>query len=331
MPLNFVAVDDGVEDDPKLLALAQALKVPRSTAFWWWFRWNRLIVHKGNHLSGSLPKTYGAVDIAAFLEFRGSARRLIDAMKKHGWIVFKKGRGFSYPSWTETTTGRYAHRREGDRLYRERQRADSRASAFAQSDDVGRQSADTQADGRATSTRQSEGRNQGRISDLPPDPPPSGGDSVADARWEWLNQHAPTPQDRDFCKKRLASMSEEDWGLVTRSYGLLSEPGASISKKNRRALHWSTDAFLRKQGYLRFRVRERPTRTTATRRDANGASSPITGVEKRLAESDAFILELLEDPEVSAETKEAWRERWCAKPENQGRQPPWDRREQGVS
>src|SRR4051812_36853863 len=96
--LNFVAADDGLEEDPKLRTLAKILKERRSTAFWWVMRWQRLILQKGNHLSGALPKTYTAHDIATFLDFNGPPHRLIDAMKRQGYLSFKKGRGFCYPA-----------------------------------------------------------------------------------------------------------------------------------------------------------------------------------------------------------------------------------------
>jgi len=85
--LNFVAAEDGLEEDPKLLGLARILKVPRGMAFWYVLRWQRLILRRGNHMLGSLPKNFRAEDVAGFLEFRGNPRRLIDAMKKQGLVL----------------------------------------------------------------------------------------------------------------------------------------------------------------------------------------------------------------------------------------------------
>ena len=173
--LNFVAADDGLEEDPKLLTLARLLREPRSTAFWYVMRWQRLILQKGNHLSGALPKSYTAEDIATFLDFKGDPRRLIDAMKRQGYLVFKKGRGFCYPAWGDTTTGRYACRREEERLRKETERRNRRSANAGRSSDVLGLSADERPEGPRTVDGQSTGRKQGSTEDLPPDPPPGGG------------------------------------------------------------------------------------------------------------------------------------------------------------
>lgn len=318
--LNFVAADDGLEEDPKLLTLAVLLKVPRSTAFWYVMRWQRLILRSGNHVSGSLPKSYTSTDVAAFLDFKGDPRRLIDAMKRQGYIAFKKGRGFFYPAWRETTTGRYAHRREGDRLYRERQRTESRSTVGRPSADVVRLSADSQGDGRTTSQRQSIGTKQGNSSDLPPDPPLAGGASLADSRWEWVNEHAQTPRNRDVCKRILEKLSDEDWDLVRRAYTM---PTSTIPQKNRRCVAGPTDLFLQRQDFLRFRPPKRPTKTGSARAAPNSGADPLADVEKRLAAADAFMLELQQDPDRSEAEKKEWRERWRADPQNRDRRPPW--------
>ena len=194
MALNFVAIDDGLEDDPKLLTLARILKVPRPMAFWFVFRWLRLILQKGNHISGSLPKSYTGADVATFLEFKGDPRRLIDAMKRQGYVSFKKGRGFFYPGWKEGTTGHYAFKRAEDRIRKEEERRSRRETVVRPSADVLGSSSNRPQDSPRTINGQSTGRNEGSSSDLPPLAPPAGGDSVADARWDWLFEHAPTPQ-----------------------------------------------------------------------------------------------------------------------------------------
>jgi hypothetical protein len=320
--LNFVAADDGLEEDPKLLTLGRILKVPRSTAFWFVMRWQRLILQKGNHLSGTLPKSYTAADIATFLDFTGDPRRLVDAMKRQGYLSFKKGRGFCYPAWRETTSGRYACRREEDRLRKETERRNGRSAVAGPSAGVLGPSSDGRRVGPKTVEGQSTERKQGSTTDLPPDPPPGGGDSFADARWDWLNQHAPTPQNRDSCKRLLATMSPEDWALVQRSFGLLRDPASSISKKNRRVLSWPTDQFLRKQAYLRFGPKERPTRTPP-RQPSRPTPVSFEDLEQRLRASDAFYRELLNDPEVPEEKKAEVRSRWLSEPGNANRAPPW--------
>ena len=321
--LNFVAADDGLEDDPKVQTLARLLKVSRPMAFWFVIRWQRLILQRGNHVMGSLPKNYTGDDIAAFLDFKGGARRLTDAMKKQGFLSFKKGRGFFYPGWSDTTTGRYASRREEDRLWHEQKRKEGRSSVARPSADVVRPSADTSSDGRTTSSRHPIVRKEETSAELPPDPPPPGGPSLADARWDWLLEHAPTPQDSGFCKRLLGPMSIDAWDLVRGAYNRPSQPGASISKKFLRVLAWPTDQFLKKEAYLRFRPRKRPDRRATTSSTPAGAMDTLAEIENRHLDGDAFLVGFLRDPDRPEAKKQEARERWLAEPANKGRQPPW--------
>jgi hypothetical protein len=325
--LNFVAIEDGLEEDPKLLGLGKLLGVPRQIAVWYVFRLRRLILRSGDHLHGSLPRNVTVDDIASFLDFKGSSRRLVDALKSQGYLGFRKGRGFYCPGWRETTTGHYAWRREEDRLWHERRRLLKRASPERLSLDVVRQPGDTSSDRVTTSERIRTESNESSGAERPPDPPPVGGDSLADARWKWLEEHAPTPQNRDACKRILGPMSEQDWALVQRSYGLLRGPGTSISKRNRRPLYWPTIRFLREQAYLRFGGIGRPARTPPKPRPSppRGESFDAVGEDlaRRLVGADAFVTDMLRDPELSEEKKAEARERWLANPENAGRVPPW--------
>jgi len=321
--LNFVAAEDGLEDDPKLRGLAKTLRVPRPMAFWFVMRWRRLILARGNHLSGFLPKNYAKHDIAAYLEFSGDAERLVDAMKSQGFMACKKGRGYFYPEWRDTITGRYAHRRELDRLAHDQKRQATRAAPGRQSDDVGRRSVDTPADGRTTSSEDQRGSNEGNGAGRPPDPPPAGGDSVAGARWQWLLDNAPTCQNSRGCTEILRGMAPADWELVMAAYRHLETGAPSISKKNRRVLEWPTDQFLRKQAYLRFRPKQRPTRKAAMVQTAEAVD--VDKVEKRVRQeaADTFLRQLLSDPDQPASHKEAAKERWLAEPTNLNRAPPW--------
>ena len=137
--------------------------------------------------------------------------------------------------------------------------------------------------------------------------------------------------DSRACKAILGSMSVEIWGLVQRAYTLIEQPDASISKKNRRVLYWPTDQFLRKEAYLRFLPRKRPTRT-APRPIA--AVDALADIERRLAGSDRFLMESLCDPDESVAKKQERRERWLADPVNKNRPRPWEGiplHENGVS
>ncbi len=326
--LNFVAAEDGLEDDPKLKTLARLLKVARPLAFWFVMRLRRLILTTGNHLSGFLPKNYGSNDIAAYLEFEGAAQRLIDAMKKQGYLGYKKGRGFFYPGWSDLTTGRYACRRERDRQSKVESRK-SESSAWLAVSKFLIPAADASSDRRATSSPDPTGRKKESNPELPPDPPPTGGACLADARWDWVQEHAPTPQNSRVCKAILGAMSVETWDAVQRAYSLIGQPGASISKKNSRVLNWPTDQFLRKEAYLRFLPRKRPTRTKPVT-----AMDTLAELERRQADGDAFLMDFLRDPDQPDAKKQQRRERWLADPVNQDRKRPWEgipAQENGVS
>jgi hypothetical protein len=321
--LNFVAIEDGLEDDPKLLGLGKLLRVDRPHAVWYVLRLRRLILRSGDHIHGSLPKNITADDIASFLEFEGNSRRLVDALKRQGYLGYKKGRGFHYPAWKDTTTGRYVCRREEDRRWHERDRQEKR-SMLRPSGDVRRESSEPSSDGLPTSERIRIASNETSGAERPPEPPPAGGGSSADERWAWLEKNAPTPQDREVCKRILTAMSPEDWALVQRAYGAAASPGASISKRNRRVLSWPTDQFLRKQAYLRFVSVGRPARTAPNRASRPEPVETFDGLEQRLQGADKFLREMLQDPEVPENKKTEARSRWRADPQNAGRLPPWE-------
>lgn len=177
---HWVAIESGLEDDPKLLSFARSLRVKRETAFWYVYRWRVLVVQQGEHLTGSLPKKYSAQDIASFIDFPGEPRRLVAAMKKAGFLAYKKGRGFFYPGWTDTVTGEYAARREDDRARKLKEREARRLRALpvqAAVVDVLGWSVDASADRPRTSSGHPEESNEGRTPDRPPDSPPAGGPS----------------------------------------------------------------------------------------------------------------------------------------------------------
>ena len=134
-------------------------------------------------------------------------------------------------------------------------------------------------------------------------------------------EHAPTAQNSRVCKRFLELLSPEGWDLVQRAYNLLSQTGASISKKNLRVLHWPTDQFLRKEAYLRFVPRKRPTRTTTT---PVPAIDELAEVERRQVAGDEFLMEFLRDPDQSEAKKQQRRERWLADPANKDRRRPWE-------
>jgi hypothetical protein len=327
MSLNFVAAEDGLEEDPQLLGVARALKVPRSEAYWFVMRLRRFVLNYGNHLTGAIAKKYGSEDIAAYLDWRGRADKLVDALRHAGYLGFKKGRGFFYPGWDQTITGYYAHRREADRRWHEADRKKRRNDGRANIDGA---SADASADGRSdifTKTDSKEERKGEPAAPVPsPEPPPGGGDRGADARWAWLLENAPTPQNRERCVQMLGRLSDDDWALVQRAYGLARQSDAPISVKNKKVLLWPTDRFLSQQAFFRFRPP-----TTSKQKRPNGAPSAaareaLDEAAEKAAQAERqrrFLLELLADPDVDEREKERHRRAWLADPDHAGQTPPW--------
>jgi hypothetical protein len=173
--LNFVAIEDGLEDDPKLHSLARILRVPRSIALWFVFRLRRFVLQQGDHITGSLPKRFNARDVASVLCFDGDPRRLVAALKKQGYLGCRKGRGFYYPGWTDTITGQYACRREEDRQRHGRLRRERAALSNQPPAVVRGQSADASAECLQTSKERLGESKVASNQSRPPDPPPCGG------------------------------------------------------------------------------------------------------------------------------------------------------------
>jgi hypothetical protein len=307
--LNFVASEDGLEESPKLLGLARALRVPRRDAFWFVIRLRRLVLQHGNHITGILPKQFTDDDIAGFLEFEGKAKLLTNQLKVQGFIGRRKGRQFYYPDWVNTVTGQYAARRESDRLWHEQQRR------TRQSADVARPSADASSDGLSTSDDNQTGRKEGRTAGLPPVPPPAGGATLGAERWGWLLENAPTPQNREVCVGYLQGLSPDDWTLVQYAYTTRKQADRNISRKNARTLEWATDIWLRKQAYLRFRGYWLASQNASTKAKAEPGTKPTKkSAEEEKAELKAksltYLLALLADPNASESKKDKAKADW---------------------
>jgi hypothetical protein len=314
--LNFVAVEDGLEEDPKLGTLQRILKVERPTAFWYVVRLRRLILHHGNHLTGALPKRFSDDDIASFLEFSGRPRKLVDALKRQGFLGRRSGRGYAYPDWLGTITGRYASQRESDRLYHEKQRVERRRSG-----DVGRQSDDASADSRATSSDIPGSRNKERNPAGPPVPPPEGGQALGATRWDWLMNNAPTPQNREVCVRYLAAMSADDWALMQFAYETKKRGTPGIGVRNARTLAWPTDTFIRKTAYLRFSSHWRAFKNASNdpaKAEAKKASEREPTHEEKQASAWAFLQAFLADPDWPEREKDKrkahFAKQWGARP-----------------
>ena len=119
------------------------------------------------------------------------------------------------------------------------------------------------------------------------------------------------------------SRTDEDWALVQRAYGRLTEPGVFTSKKIRRVLDWPTDQFLRKQAYLRFREVKRPARKAPRPPSTEPTPESLEEIGAQLLARDEYILQLLADPEAPEIKKEETRNRWLADARNKDRVAPW--------
>lgn len=325
MSLNFVAAEDGLEDGPKFLQLARLLKVPRSIAFWSVMRLRRLITNEGNKISGALPKSYTRDDIAAFLEWTGKPGALIDALKATGWLGFRRARGFFYPSWGTTVTGRYAASREAVRAYdRRRKRDDREVPGGGERENPENVSVRNPYGLRTESVPVQRSIKERNPDGTPPTPPPEGGDSLADARWQWVEEHAPNPRNSGYCRKILARMSAEKWEMVQRAWGPPRPEWGPLYVRHARVLLWPSDAFLRKEAFL-------PWGKKPARRIARASSAAVKVVDpaeqlaRQLAEQDRYVLEASADPDLPEGKKRELQEWWRARPENAERIPPWEK------
>ena len=296
--LNFVAVEDGLEENPKIKTLSRLVRVPRGMAVWFIVRLRRMILDHGDHITGVLPKRFSDEDIASFLEFDGKSSVLVESLKRQGYLKRKSGRGFIYPDWQNTITGRYASQRERDRAWHEKERSNRRSA------DVVTTSSDTCTDGRPTSADIQTGRKKGRESSLPPVPPPQGGQDLGASRWGWLLANAPTPQNRDVCMRYLSEMSPDDWSLVQYAYGCGNKGGGNISKKNSRTLDWPTDVFLRKTVFLRFSGSQRTFMNASSKAKVKVEAEAAKGPEDAARSAWQWLKEYLDDPMWDSSEKE---------------------------
>ena len=122
-------------------------------------------------------------------------------------------------------------------------------------------------------------------------------------------------------------MSDENWALVQRAWGVPKKEWGPLYRRNARVLGWPSDAFLRKQAFLRWR--EKPTPRTIARAASEVVKviSPAEVLERRLAEQDSYVMEALADPDRPEEKKTELKKWWESNPENAERSPPWKKNE----
>jgi hypothetical protein len=316
MALNFVAAEEGLEDSPELIQLARELKVPRSEAFWFVMRVRRLVILSGNMRTGALSRTHTPSRIAGFLEWSRSPTRLISALKQASFLKSRKGRGFFYVNWGDTITGRYARRREIDRIRHERAN-DLRGASVEIPRNVRGASAEPLHHSEGNRDKASK---QG-AGDRPPGPPQPGGASEALARWNWILEHAPCPQNRKACEAILGRMPDDEWALVQRAYDatLRTGPPIALSRRTLSALEWGTDRFLAKQAYFRFKPRPEVSKTGRGKR-----VRPEDELRARQEAADRYVTELFADPHSTAAQRATAKRVWLSNPDNRDRRPPWE-------
>lgn len=312
--VHFVAVRVGRSTDPKeVLGLARRLKVTRAAALGFVVLWEEFILEVGDALTGRV-QGYAAEHVAAKCGWEGSPQAFVKALKEAGLLRTQR-RVFLHPYWLQSITGQYARERaELREAWRrkkreQRQTVDVPIMSPGQVGDVHRMSS-----GKTDIEREINGNGA-----APPRSPPSGGDSISAARWAWLLEHAPNPQNRDASCKYLALLSDDEWALVQEAYGRLEHGRGPLSSGKRRALNWPTHRFLSHQAYLQFRRK-----TPSKGRQPNGQPTEPIKVENAGALSTqplAFLLAQLADPDLSDAKKEQLRKRWQA--EHPGESPPW--------
>lgn len=96
-------------------------------------------------------------------------------------------------------------------------------------------------------------------------------------------------------------------------------------------LAWPSDAFLRKQAFLRWRPKPPPRPIVRAPASAVRVISPAAELEKRLLETDSYVMQALDDPDLADEKKKEIREKWLERPENRDRVPPWKKAAQPTN
>lgn len=309
----FVAMRVGRSQDPReVLGLAKDLGIENALAYAYVALWEEFILEVGDALTGRV-RGYQAVHIAAKLTWRGTPRRLIEAMKRAGILKVQRGT-FLHPYWLETITGDYARaradRRERDRLRKARQRAASEGGAAEEEENVSHgTSADVPPEVRGTGVDVppvSHGnpyikkeRNGGNGASRPPGPPPGGG-SKASGRWEWMLQHHPRPRNPQACAPYLEAMSDEHWAQcqwVIRD--ARREGGPSLSQK-KRVFKMDSHRFLAVAAYLEF---SQEWAKKLLPREVVSLAAEIEDTEQRRAKEAREYIRAVRADESLAETK----------------------------
>lgn len=310
----FVAIRVGRSNDPReVLGLSRELRIERATALGFVCLWEEFLMEVGDALTGRV-KGYSHEHIAAKLGWKGPPKKLIAALHNAGLLNQQRNTYF-HPYWSASITGQYAlDRAEQRKKWRDAKR---RGRGGDVQEDSSGHPVDVPPESHEKADIQKE-MNDGGGGARPPAPPARGG-GVGASRWEWIRTHHERPNNSRGCVPILEAMDAETWALVQWVVDQARRGGALSSSRGKRALKADSYRFLRSELYLEF-ARERQKKLAEQK--IPKASASVEPVKDKLAASIAFILEQLNDPDLSEVDKEKARQRWRA--QNPDVRPPWE-------
>jgi hypothetical protein len=311
----FVAIPVGQSNDPReVLGLARELKISRATALGYVALWQEMILERGDAMTGTL-KGYSPMHVAEKLGYEGSPKKLLEAMKRAGWVTSHRGT-FKFPGWKQSATGEYAknraERREWERWRKAEQRRKQREAELA--GDGGQNNVqDVPGDVPGTTVGRPtpvpwEGVHKERKESVgqPPQPPAERGEGRGYARWRWVLENHQRPTNPEPCVKLLDAMPDEDWPLFQWVSLAPEAGGPRSSSRKKRVLELDSHQILVKRAYLQFRrewdakLREAERPKGGTSRPAAPKADPAAAGAARAASALTFVLAQLAD-----ETSEA--------------------------
>lgn len=217
----FVAAEVGFWNNPKTLTFARTVRKPDAGSMILRLREFFLLHGQG----GVLPRNFDAEDIATGVGWNGKPHIVVNALVRIGVLQRRRGR-WIYPGWADTVTGFWEEKKLKDRSRKERERelkADWK-DAFPGDPWPGVEEAERRlsgADGPGSvrgpsadedRTNPDKASNQGPAGAgrQAPSAPERGGA----ARWGWMLENHPRPEDPAACTRILGGLTEAEWELV---------------------------------------------------------------------------------------------------------------------
>lgn len=222
---QWVAKELNLRSDPKVLGIAQRLRVHRLHATALVLYWREFVLTRGD--GNGVVRGYSSAELAMFLDWTRAPATVIEALKGAGFLRTRRGQ-FIHPAWEETITGHYAHTRstERDRKAEERELrrrwSDSRPGDQWPGVEEARellagQSADSPRTGAGPSAPDPRTNGHKAIKTDPP-APRRGGEGEADALWEWYWGSYPKARNPKGTRRLLDALTDDDVGQLR--YGL---------------------------------------------------------------------------------------------------------------